>query len=66
MGNAVRPVSTTPPSWDPFSNIDAVVEEVLAEQTANATGGPRPVCPDPKDPLTGAALRKAIMAIWCV
>ena len=66
MGTAVRPASTTPASWDAFSDVDAFVEEVLVELTAMATDGTRPTRPGPKASLTGAALRKAIMAIWCV
>jgi transposase len=42
------------------------VDEVLAELTAMAKDGTRPQRPGPKPPLAGAALRKAVMAIWCV
>jgi transposase len=66
MGAAVCPASTTPASWDAFSDVDAFVEEVLAELTAMAADGSRPTRSGPKPALTGAALRKAIMAIWCV
>ena len=66
MGTAVRPASTTPASWDAFSDVDAFVEEVLVELTAMAADGTRPTRPGHKASLTGAALRKAIMAIWCV
>ena len=66
MGTAIRPASTTPASWDAFSDVDAFVEEVLLELTAMASDGTRPARTGPKAPLTGAALRKAIMAIWCV
>jgi transposase len=66
MGTAVRPASTTPSSWDAFSDVDAFVDAVLIELTAMASDGTRPTRPGPKVPLTGAALRKAIMAIWCV
>ncbi|WP_143266936.1 hypothetical protein [Azospirillum oryzae] len=66
MGTAIRPASTTPASWDAFSDADAFVEGVLVELTAMASDGTRPARNGPKDPLTGAALRKAILAIWCV
>ncbi len=66
MGTAIRPASTTTASWDAFSDVDAFVEEVLFELTAMASDGTRPARTGPKAPLTGAALRKAIMAIWCV
>lgn len=66
MGTAVRPASTTPASWDPFSDVDAFVDEVPTELTAMAADGNRPTRSGPKPALTGAALRKAIMAIWCV
>ena len=48
------------------SDIDAFVDAVLAELTAMAADGTRRSRSGPKAPLTGAALRKAIMAIWCV
>ncbi|HYH19875.1 MAG TPA: hypothetical protein VD995_14770 [Azospirillum sp.] len=66
MGLAVRPASTTSASWDAFSDVDAFVDEVLSELTAMAADGSRPTRSGPKPALTGAALRKAIMAIWCV
>ncbi len=64
MGTAVRPASTVPASWDAFSDVDAFEDEVLIDLTAMA--GSRPTRSGPKPALTGAALRKAIMAIWCV
>jgi transposase len=42
------------------------VDEVLTELEAMARDGARPMRSGPKPPLAGAALRKAIMAIWCV
>ncbi|WP_085091251.1 transposase [Azospirillum oryzae] len=66
MGTAVRPASTTSASWDAFWDVDAFVDEVLSELTAMAADGSRPTRSGPKPALTGAALRKAIMAIWCV
>ncbi|MCW2242036.1 transposase [Azospirillum canadense] len=66
MGTAVRPASTTPASWDAFSDVEAFVEEVLVELTAMASDGARPARRGPKASLAGSALRKAIMAIWCV
>lgn len=66
MGTAVRPASTTPASWNAFSDVDAFVDEALVDLTAMARDGTRPVRRGPKACLTGTALRKAIMAIWCV
>ena len=66
MGIAFTPAKTSPASWDAFANLDAFVDEVLAELAAMAADGTKPTCSGPKPPLTGAALRKAIMAIWCV
>ena len=48
------------------ANLDAFVDEVLAELAAMAADGTRRTRSGPKPPLTGAALRKAILAIWCV
>jgi hypothetical protein len=64
MGTAVRTAKTSPASWDAFSDIEAFVDEVLTELESMAADGTRPTRSEP--PLTGAALRKAIMAIWCV
>src|SRR5687768_17487225 len=66
MGTAVRTAKTSPASWDAFSDIEAFVDAVLAELAAMAADGTRRTRSGPKPPLTGAALRKAIMAIWCV
>src|SRR5580698_7787288 len=66
MGTAVRPAKTSPGPWDAFADVDAFVDEVLAELEAMAKDGKRPIRPGPKPPLAGAALRKAVMAIWCV
>jgi transposase len=66
MGTAVRPAKTSPAPWDAFADVDAFVDEVLAELEAMAKDGSRPVRSAPKAPLTGAAPRKAVMAIWCV
>jgi len=65
MGTAVRPASTTPASWDALSDVDAFVDEVLAE-LASITAGARTTRPSSKPALAGSALRKAIMSIWCV
>ena|SRR5687768_6782096 len=64
MGTAVRTAKTSPASWDAFSDVEAFVDEVLMELESMAADGTRPTRSEP--PLTGAALRKAIMAIWCV
>jgi DDE family transposase len=64
MGTAFTPAKTSPASWDAFSDLDAFVNAVLTELAAMA--GTRPTRSGPKPPLTGAALRKAILAIWCV
>jgi hypothetical protein len=65
MGTAVRPAKTSPGPWDAFTNIDVFVDEVLAELAAMAMDGARPMRSGPKQPLAGAAPRKAVMAIWC-
>jgi hypothetical protein len=62
MGTAVRTARTSPASWDAFANLDAFVDEVLAELAAMAADGTQRTRSGP--PLTGAALRKATMAIW--
>jgi hypothetical protein len=62
MSTAFNPAKTSPASWDAFADVDAFVDAVLAELMA----GTRPTRSGPKPPLTGAALRKAILAIWCV
>jgi len=66
MGTAVRPAKTSPGPWDAFADVDVFVDEVLAELEAMAKDGARPMRSGPKPPLAGAALRKAVMAIWCV
>ena len=66
MGTAVRPAKTSPGPWDAFADVDVFVDAVLAELAAMASDGARPQRPGPKPPLSGARLRKAVMAIWCV
>src|SRR3954465_3474802 len=66
MGTAFNPAKTSPASWDAFANVDAFVEAVLAELATMAADGTRSTRSGPKPPLTGAALRKAVLAIWCV
>ena len=48
MGTAVHPASTAAASWDAFSDVDAVVDEVLSELAAMAADGTRPTRPGPK------------------
>ena len=66
MGTAFNPSKTSPASRAAFANLDAFVDEVPAELAAMAVDGTRSTRSGPESPLTGAALRKAIMAIWCV
>src|ERR671912_2337405 len=66
MGTAVRTAKTSPASWDAFSDVEAFVDEVLMELESMAADGTRRTRSGPKPSLTGAALRKAIMAIRCV
>jgi transposase len=66
MGTTFTPAKTHPAAWDAFSNVDAFVDVVLAELAAMAADGIRRTRSEPKAPLSGAALRRAIMAIWCV
>jgi len=62
MGTAFTPAKTSPASWDAFADVDAFVDAVLAELAAMA--GTRRTRSGPKPPLSGAALRKAIMGTW--
>src|SRR5271157_4636134 len=64
MGTAVRPAKTPSGPWDAFADVDVFVDEVLVELEAMARDGDRPLRSGPKPPLAGAALRKAVMAIW--
>src|SRR6476620_4038895 len=66
MGTAFTPAKTSPASWDAFSDVYAFVDAVLAELAAMAADGTRSTRRGPKTPLTGAALRTAILAIWCL
>jgi transposase len=66
MGTAVRSAKTSPGPWDAFADVDIFVDAVLGELTAMVRDGARPQRPGPKPPLSGARLRKAVMAIWCV
>jgi hypothetical protein len=66
MGTAVLPAKTSAGPWDAFADVDAFVDEVLAELAAMAADGTRPIRSGPKPPLAGAVLRKPVMAIWCV
>ena len=66
MGTAVHPAKTSPGPWDAFADVDGFVDAVLAELIAMQQDGTRPQRSGPKPPLAGAALRKAVMAIWCV
>jgi hypothetical protein len=66
MGTAICPTETSPGSWDAFADVDVFVDEVLTELAAKARDGARPMRSGPKSPVAGAALRKAVMAIWCV
>ena len=52
--------------WDALADVDVFVHAVLAELTAMVSDGARPQRSGPKPPLSGARLRKAVMAIWCV
>ncbi|WP_186818124.1 hypothetical protein [Skermanella aerolata] len=42
------------------------MDEVLAELAIMEADGTKPTRSGPKPAITGAALRKAIMAIWCL
>jgi hypothetical protein len=44
MGTAVRSAETSPAPWDAFADVDAFVDEVLAELKALAEDGARPIC----------------------
>jgi hypothetical protein len=66
VGTAVLPAKTSAGPWDAFADVDAFVDEVLADLAAMTADGARPIRSGPKPPLAGAALREAVMAIWCV
>jgi len=66
MGTAVRTAKTCPASWDAFADTDAFVDEVLVELAAMEADGTKPTRSGPKPALTVTALRKAILAIWCL
>jgi hypothetical protein len=66
MGTAFTPAKTSPASWDAVSDVDAFVDAVLAELAAMTAGSTRSTHSRPRPSLSTAALRKAIMAIWCV
>jgi hypothetical protein len=51
---------------DAFADVDGFVDEVLTELAAMGRDGTRPQRSGGKPSLAGAALRKAVMAIWCV
>jgi transposase len=63
MGTTIRSARTKDASWDVFADVDVFVDAVVAELTT--IPGVRRRRP-PKPPLQGEALRKAVMAIWCV
>jgi transposase len=63
MGTAIRSARTKAASGDVFADVDVFVATVVAEIKAMPGAGRRR---PPKPPLTGEALRKAVMAIWCV
>jgi transposase len=67
MGTAaVRTAKTRPASWDAFADVDVFVDEALTELAAMEADGTKSTRSGPKPALTGAALHKAIMAIWCL
>ena len=43
MGTAVRTAKTSPASWDAFADVDAFVDEVLAELAAMEADGTKPI-----------------------
>jgi hypothetical protein len=42
MGTAVKTATTSPASWDAFSDVDAFVDEVLVELAAMEDDGTKP------------------------
>jgi hypothetical protein len=64
MRTVVKPAKTSPASWDASTNMDVFVDAVLAKLVAMEAGGTQPTRSGSRPPLTEAALRKAIMAIW--
>ena len=65
-GPATCPATTSPASWDAFADVEAFVDEVLAELATMAADGTKLTRSGPKPALTGTALCKAILAIWCL
>jgi hypothetical protein len=57
MGTAVRTARICPASWNAFSDVDAFVDEVLAELAAMEADGTKPTRSGPKPTPTGAALQ---------
>jgi hypothetical protein len=43
MGTAVLPAQTSTGPWDAFADVDAFVDEVLAELAVMAADGTRPI-----------------------
>jgi len=66
MGTATRPATTSQTPWDAFSDVDTFVDTVVVDLAAMAADGTRPTRSGPKPALAGAALRKAVMAVWCI
>jgi transposase len=63
MGTTIRSARTKAATWDVFADVDVFVDTVVAELAALPGAARRR---PPKPPLQGEALRKAVMAIWCV
>jgi hypothetical protein len=69
-GHRVWALLSVPPSHRPahaaFADVDVFVSEVLKELAAMVQDGVQQQRSGSKPPLAGVALRKAVMAIWCV
>jgi transposase len=63
MGTTIRSARTKAATWDVLADVDVFVDTVVAELAALPGAARRR---PPKPPLQGEALRKAVMAIWCV
>src|SRR3569832_980259 len=66
MGTAFTPAKTTQTTRETNTEDEANDDTEQTKLAAMAADGTRSTRAGPKPPLTGAALRKAILAIWCV
>ena len=66
MSTTIVAAKTMKSSWNAFADVDAFVDSVLAELSEMKIEGVRIRSSGPRASMDDVALRKAIMAIWCV